>query len=330
MIKGVLCFEAQLIYALAKPHLQGGLKGEYTGEGDTLMLTIKGKLKGDPEIYDHESPMLKDVHPGYTTKMVDGKSIRVCRGSPLWDRKPRMQLWYDTTRDWIRKHCPEAIFGVYAKEEMEESDIEANVLTMPTLAERVNKNPRPETGEGFRPEFVRSEIARAQTPDPAANAIEPIDAVIEPPPDFGPDIPAVEESKPKRKGGRPLGSKNGSKNGNKSAPKEPEVADISEPLPQQEEPLPPQPSPSPQTPPWQSSFLLDDSVPELSQEALDYIERTKVWIANATDPNEAGARWESEVDVRHRLLVPVSERRLLQDILEDRVAELHAENRGKH
>jgi hypothetical protein len=340
VIKGVLCFEAQLIYAMAKPHLDGGLKGTYSGEGDNLKLMIRGKLKGDPDTYEHESPPLKQVHPGHTVKIIDGKSVQVVKGSQLWDRKPSMQLWYDTTRDWIRKHCPEAIFGLYTREEIEESDIEPNVITMPSLSQRLNKSPRPETGEGFRPDFVRSEVARAQqpvnsiTPDDVTEQASLPDEAVTAAVDLAVDtINAAMESKPKRKG-RPVGSKNGSKR----APKEPEPevtpsweravmphAQAAQEEPESNTDISEQPpSPAPEAPP-QMSFLASDEVPPLSAETLAYIEETKIWIANATDAREAEARWNSEVETRTRLLVPIAKRSELKGLLEDRMEELRSD-----
>lgn len=163
VIKGVLCFDAQVFHALARPFLDGGLKGEYAGEGEERQIIIRGKLKGDPYEYEHRSPTVKKLHPGYSSREINGEVVKQIKGSPLWDRKPDVQLWYDTTRDWVRMHCPEATMGCYTRDEVEAEDWKDVTPPKPTLGERLAASERPEPREGFRPVEI-AEIIEAAAP----------------------------------------------------------------------------------------------------------------------------------------------------------------------
>jgi len=157
---GRLCLQSQAFHALARRFLNGGLKGEYKGEGKMRRLVVRGRLKGDPDIYEHESPTVEHLHPGHSMK--DGRQF--VRGSQLWDRKPDMQLWYDTTRDWIRKHCPEAVLGLSAPEEADEYGLPPMkdvTPPRPTLADRLDAGDHAQTEEGHRgEEHIREELNR--------------------------------------------------------------------------------------------------------------------------------------------------------------------------
>lgn len=191
-----LCFESQLFHAFAQASglLVGDLDVEYENEDtDEMTCTVRGRLRADPHtLRIHKSPPLKDLHPGYTVKRevggddgggtakkrisfeagqkmkAEGKIEEGMRlfplGSPLWDRKPRVQMFYDTSRDWVRIYCPRATLGIYTAEEVEEygPDFARDVTPATSgLSDRLRSG----TGkrdEGFKDGHAEAEIHQAK------------------------------------------------------------------------------------------------------------------------------------------------------------------------
>lgn len=303
--KGVLCFESQAFHALARPFLDGGLKGEYLGEGQERQLIIRGRLKGDPYEYTHQSPKLKDLHPGYVIKEVNGENVKYAKGSPLWDRKPDVQLWYDTTRDWIRLHCPESVLGVYTTDEVEAEDFR-DMTPRPTLGQRLASSSRPELREGFRPLEVAAVVDQAVTDDRVAEkmANEPIRAEEEQD-DNTPVIP------PKRPRGRPRKTTEAPKL--KARGRKPRPAKA-----------PPQPAQPARKPAGADRQLALEAL--AARAAAAYVAQTEAWIKQATDPEAAAERWDQEYDARNDAEVPVDDRNKLRALLEERMEQLANEN----
>lgn len=113
-----LAYESQLVHAVIEAHapLQGRLRRRYEGEGPDRVCIVWGTFKGETEPHEHRSPPLKDLHPGYK------EGTKFVKGSQLWDDKPDVQLFYDTSRDWARLYCPEVLLGVYARDEFPDAD----------------------------------------------------------------------------------------------------------------------------------------------------------------------------------------------------------------
>lgn len=105
-----IAYEAQLIMAVinARAPLQKRLRYNYTGEGSELRCTVSGQLKGETEPLEYQSPAIKDIRP---------------QNSPLWKTDPRQQLGYYSGRNWARRFCPEVILGIYAEDELRDSEI---------------------------------------------------------------------------------------------------------------------------------------------------------------------------------------------------------------
>ena len=282
--KGVLCLESQAFHALARPFLQGGLKGEYIGEGPERQLIVRGMLKGDPYEYVHTSPKLKDLHPGHTTKHVNGEAVQFVKGSPLWDRKPDVQLWYDTTRDWIRLHCPEAVLGVYTQEEVDSEDFK-DVTPRPTLGERLAVSPRPELREGFRPLEVETTLEDAVRDMHVEKTMAA--APIAPKVNFEADDPP----KPKRVRKPPAGKVKAPPKGKKPTARKTRQR------------------------PAQAGQEGSEQGPD--PEAA-YIAQAEAWIAAATDPDKAAQRWDDEYDDRNAAEVSIDERNRLRVLMEER------------
>lgn len=149
---GRLAFESQLFHAFAQASglMRGDFSVKYKGEGDDMVCVVSAYIKGDPELKVHESPPIKDVRP----KRNDNG---VVKGSPLWDRKPRMQLFYDTSRDWVRMYTPRATLGIYTPEEMQEYPIpDTPIEPSSDLKERLSLADR---SEGNKPGHVDAELA---------------------------------------------------------------------------------------------------------------------------------------------------------------------------
>jgi hypothetical protein len=159
---GKLCFESQLYHAFAAASglLKGDLNVVYEGEGDDLRCTVTGYLKGDNAPRTHRSERLKDAHPGHVSKTVDGVERKFVKGSPLWDKKPKIQLFYDTSRDWVRMYCPRATLGIYTQDEIEQygPDFARDVTPTSGLHARLASSKPP--AEGHRKGYGDAELAQ--------------------------------------------------------------------------------------------------------------------------------------------------------------------------
>lgn len=147
-----MAFEAQFVAALVNTRapLVGRLEIEWTGEGNNLVCTVTGTLRGD-----------------YRPKSVRQElSTITTKNSPLWKQSPRQQLGYYTQRLWARLHCPEVLLGVYADEEMAEgvtlkpddSGVHAPVPPRPT---RADFERRPEPAPAVAPSAMSEAEAEA-------------------------------------------------------------------------------------------------------------------------------------------------------------------------
>lgn len=105
-----LAYEAQLIEAviLRRAPIKGRPKIEFTGEGDKRTCKIWAELRDEPgEIVDYTSPQFAKITP---------------KNSPLWKADPDQQHFYYSVRAWCRRHFPDVLLGVYARDEIEDSE----------------------------------------------------------------------------------------------------------------------------------------------------------------------------------------------------------------
>jgi hypothetical protein len=102
--------------------LKNRMRHEYIGEGDERRCKVWATFKGEDQPHEYISPTLKQLMPETYTK--DGRTV--VKGSPLWLRKPDIQMLYDTQRDWVRMHAPDLFGGVYDPDEFAEN---AHVLS---------------------------------------------------------------------------------------------------------------------------------------------------------------------------------------------------------
>jgi hypothetical protein len=153
-----LAFMSQAYHALCTPWLKGDFEVTYTGEGDELTCTISAVLKSDPQkMRSHTSPKLGEVRP----KRNDQGAVK---GSPLWDRKPKVQLFYDTSRDWVRLYCPRATLGIYTPDELAEYGPEMARDVTPAssgLSGRLRSG-KVDRKEGHKTGVAEGEVAKAK------------------------------------------------------------------------------------------------------------------------------------------------------------------------
>ncbi|HSR77596.1 MAG TPA: recombinase RecT [Xanthobacteraceae bacterium] len=143
-----IAFEAQLIHAIVntraplKRRLQPTYKGE-NGKPDTSTRSclIQGWLIGEDDVFEYESPMIKDIG---------------VKNSPLWIADPDQQLHYYSTRAWARRHVPEILLGIYTPEEArgEIIDVEATEI-----------GERPRREDFAEPEPATNEAVKSYTPE---------------------------------------------------------------------------------------------------------------------------------------------------------------------
>ena len=105
VIQGRLMFEGKLVAAALNSSgvLARRLDYEFSGEGATRKVTVRGTLRGE-ESARELSVELKDA------KTTNG----------MWTKQPDQQLVYFATRAWARRYAPEVMLGVYAPEEFDE------------------------------------------------------------------------------------------------------------------------------------------------------------------------------------------------------------------
>lgn len=162
--KGVkrVAYESQFYHAIveARAPIKDRLQHEILGEGEERRCRVWATFKGATKETSLLSNTLAELRPG---KNQYGQT----KGSPLWDRKPDVQMFYDTSRDWARLHCPDILGGVYARDELEETEqrrVDNARDVSPRLAGRLNGP----GGEGFAgataPQSIDAALAAARAP----------------------------------------------------------------------------------------------------------------------------------------------------------------------
>lgn len=142
-----LAYEAQLIHAviLQRAPIRGRVKIEYRGDGDGRTCRVWAELTDEPgEIVEYVSPPFGRITP---------------KNSPLWKSDPDQQHFYYAVRAWCRRHFPDVLLGVYARDELEDG---------PHLGPDRAKDVTPKTLSGKLDAIARS----APPPDPQALAGE--------------------------------------------------------------------------------------------------------------------------------------------------------------
>ncbi len=151
--KGVtrIAYESQMFHALieARAPITGRMKVWYEGEGDDLKCFVAARFKGETEL--RQWPPADQADQYTLGKLRPEKNqYGQTKGSPLWDKKPPLQLFYNISRDFARVYFPDVLGGMYGKDEMEDSGFTDITLvprdTSPKLAERLRLA---QSDEGF-------------------------------------------------------------------------------------------------------------------------------------------------------------------------------------
>ncbi|MGJ4855560.1 recombinase RecT [Labrys sp. La1] len=142
-----MAYEAQLIHAviLQRAPIKGRLKVEYLGEGGQRRCRVWAELQDTGEVVEYLSPEFDKILP---------------KNSPLWKTDPDQQHFYNSSRAFCRRHFPDVLLGVYAKDEVEDAgsfgpDRARDVTPRPSLASRLKVTPA--ASEGFSQEHVDAE-----------------------------------------------------------------------------------------------------------------------------------------------------------------------------
>lgn len=124
-----LAYEAQLIHAvvLSRGPIKGRPKVEYRNEGDKRRCKVSVELSDAPgQWVEYESPEIGKIPT---------------KNSPLWKSDPDQQLFYFSARSLARRHFPDVILGVYAKDEIEDhrvADAEVREVAPRTLSAKLD------------------------------------------------------------------------------------------------------------------------------------------------------------------------------------------------
>ena len=186
-----LAYEAQLIEAviLQRAPIKGRFKGRYEGEGEKRRLTMSVELRDDPgEFVEYTSPEIGKIP---------------VKNSPLWKNDPDQQLWYYSARALCRRHFPDVLLGVYAKDDFEDApaigpdrarDVTPRSSTLASQLDQLAGTPAadPETGE-IRDEAGEAdageEVEQTAADDGAPSGGAPADDAD----DFPGDRPSTQE-----------------------------------------------------------------------------------------------------------------------------------------
>jgi hypothetical protein len=164
------------------------LRVRYEPEGeisDETVCVVYGTFKGEDKPREWRSPKLGERKPKAQkrTNNRTGEEYEVLPGSPLWLSKPFVQLWYDTSRDWVRIYCPDVTMGIYDKDEMDEAGFEPTSGPPPTddggLSQRLSESAL--RSAGFSPSFAAQAIdekpsAGDNAASVTASGIAPVEA----------------------------------------------------------------------------------------------------------------------------------------------------------
>ena len=117
----------------ARAPIKERLKVRYEGTGDDMVCVVSGTFKGETEPREWRSERLGDRRPKpqERTNRRDGSKYTVTPGSPLWQTKPTVQLFYDTSRDWIRIYAPDVAMGLFGDDELSERGFEPTGPKLP-------------------------------------------------------------------------------------------------------------------------------------------------------------------------------------------------------
>jgi hypothetical protein len=169
--KGVkrISYEAAFYNAviLARAPIDGPLEYEILGEGDERKCKVTFTLRRRHKTISYISEKLGKLRPGRNES-------GTIKGSPLWEKKPEVQMIYNTVRDVARIYFPHVTAGLYTSDELADFDEDQVTMEQPTAGLLQRLQPRA-TDEGFNQATTAGQFDEAIQ---AARAPEP--EIIEP------------------------------------------------------------------------------------------------------------------------------------------------------
>jgi hypothetical protein len=291
---GRLCYMAQLVHAMIEcsGRLSRRLRADYEGEGDERRCIVTGWIKGETEAFSFRSETLGKLRPPPGTTHVDKNNVETksVKGSPLWIKKPDLQLFYNASRDWARMYLPEVLMGIYTPDEIEESEARIgpdHAIDRGTIQALRNV---PAAGiEGAPAGYVDAELA--QVAAGAGNGQEAGSAA--PPNDPPPATERTTDAEPE-----PKGAKRGKSRKAAVVAASPKEVTVTPPA----GPLPPR--------------------PKTKEEWVPY---ARAHIAAATSSAELDRWWNGDLALRNGLGLTAEERMPVQNEKYDRVEALKDE-----
>lgn len=291
VVKDRLAFESQLVHAVIEMRapLKDMLEHRFEGEGPTRKCIVFATcvIRGIEKTLTWESPPFKDIQP---------------KNSPLWEFKPDVQLFYNTSRDWARIYFPHILMGVYARDELLDSETlraehAKDVTPAAGVLERLSG-----AGEGFRPTNVTDGIAELKNVVADVDTV-PVAEVI--PPESRPPEPEQEPTTTRR---RRKDAKEQTAPQTEAAVPEPETKPESQPAPEpQADPPTAQELPPEQTaPPVEAPATAPPAEPGKPKEPTGPEEYKAHWAARAAsikDEEAVAEVWRGEKDLRTKCMV---------------------------
>lgn len=107
LVGGKMGFEGKAVAAMvnASPLIDGALDYTYDGKGNDRRVTVSGRRRGEDKLRTVEWTVAQGI--------ADSKGAR-----DRWTKDPDQMLAYAGARIWARRHCPEAILGIYTPDEL--------------------------------------------------------------------------------------------------------------------------------------------------------------------------------------------------------------------
>lgn len=178
IIQNKLMYEGQLVSAVvnARGNLAKRLDYSYKGDGDARVLTVTGTIRGETE------PRAIDLPFSLAKKINKNGQMQI---------NPDQQAAYIGARIWARRHMPELMLGVYAPDEIDETEVgePRDVTGTGEQQKRADAPPRKKKGANTVVEATVEPVPAAlSTPPPTEVAAEKPATVSSPAP--AEEIPA--------------------------------------------------------------------------------------------------------------------------------------------
>jgi len=141
VLSGKLGYEGKLIAAVinSSGRLRENLAFEYSGKGNERRVKVVGKLRGEEK-----------------AREVEGSVAEWKTSNAKWGEIPDQMLAYRGSREWARRHMPEAVLGVQSDDEIVDIDFQRvpapvasapEVLTLTSAAEKLESRFAPKAEE---------------------------------------------------------------------------------------------------------------------------------------------------------------------------------------